>query len=93
MPKKLICMCTIMNMKDDSIYKILVVFIQRAMQFNTNIRNSAENGYDSPVYEIIRTAVLFCIYIMSMVTKNHVYIKMQWKRIVLTRAWEMEDED
>ena len=91
--KKLIFVRTIMNMKPDSIYRI--VFVQRTMHFNNNIAESMENVHDSPVFDILKTSITFGLYdfILNMVTRNHVYTKIQWKRIVWNRAWEIEDED
>ena len=70
--KNLLFIRTIMNMDVHlgSIYKR--VFISRAIRFHANIRVPMNDTYDSPIFDLLRTAVLFGIHdiVMNMVTKN-----------------------
>ena len=70
--KNLLFIRTIMNVDVHvgSIYKR--VFISRTMQFHTNIRVPMDNTYDRPLFDLLRTAVLFGIHdiVMNMVTKT-----------------------
>ena len=54
--KKLIFIRTILIRSDDCIYK--KVFKMRAIAFNDDIPQGMENRYDSPIFGILRIAVI-----------------------------------
>ena len=91
--KKLIFIRTILIRKDDCIFK--QVFKERANVFNENINECIQNHYDSPIFDMLRVALIFDIYdsVMNMTFRNHSYSKQQWKSKVWSRAWEIEDCD
>ena len=91
--KKMIFVRTILCRNDNCIYKR--TFISRALSFNGDIAKGIANEYDSPVYDILRIAIIFDVYhvIMNVITRNHWYRKKQWKDMIWLRAWQIEDSD
>ena len=49
---------------DKCIYKKILK--KRAIQFNANIDTGIENKYDSPVFDILRIAIIFDVYQLVM---------------------------
>ena len=90
--KKLIFVRTILCRNDDCLYKR--VFKLRAIAFNEDIAKGTANTYDSPVFDILRIAIIFDVYneIMNIITRGHWYSK-QWKKLIWARAWRIEDSD
>ena len=78
---------------DDCIYKR--VFKSRIIQFNSDIERYSGNECVSPIFDMLRISIIFYIYhmVMRMCTNDHVYSKSQWKSIIWTRAWQIEDSD
>ena len=91
--KKLIFIRTILIRNNDCIFKRIVKV--RSVQFNNNMMAGMENEHDSPVFDILRVSVIFNMYdiIMNMVHHDHIYNKVQWRKMVWQRAWEVEDND
>ena len=91
--KKLIFIRTILIRSDECIYK--KVFKMRAIAFNDDISHCMENKYDSPIFDILRIAVIYGIYpiVMNCLFNDHYYSKAQWKEIVWSTAWQVEDSD
>ena len=92
--KKLVFIRTILVRDDECIYK-KKVFKQRAIQFNSDIEKYSANIYDSPIFNMLRIAIIFDFYhiVMSIVTNEHFYSKLQWKTLIWNRAWQIEDSD
>ena len=91
--RKLIFVRTILVRDENCIVK--QTFKSRAIKFNTDICIGNENKYDSPVYDILRIAIMYGVYgeIMRMVVNSHMYDKNDWKKKIWERAWKIEDED
>ena len=79
-------------MLSDSIYKR--IFRQRLLQFKENITEGRNNDCDSLVYDIINTALLFCLYddAMGLLCGTRMYSKHQWKTKVCSNAWLIEKQ-
>ena len=91
--KKLVFLRTIMVRNDNCIYKRILK--ARANKFNSDIEKHSQNVSDSPIFDILRIAIVFNLYdvVMSMCINDHAYSKTQWKTIIWTRAWQVEDSD
>ena len=78
---------------DDSIYKY--VFLHRYLEFDQNREPSRENLLHSPAFDILKIAELFGLFgiVGQMLHGNRVYSKSQWRDIVWSRAWELENQD
>ena len=89
--KKLMFAFTFVMMNDNSILKKL--FMERAKDFNDNIRRGMMNPFRSPTFDILKVAVNLGLYKPLM---NHLFgrtfvTKIQWKREVWSVTWEHED--
>ena len=91
--KKLLFVRTVAKMKDGSIYK--QVFLLRSMQFDGDMKRFATNEFDSPIFDILRTANIFGLYreVMGILHGARVYSKVSWRELIWRRAWQVEDED
>ena len=91
--KKLVFIRTILVRDEGCLYK--KVFKLRAVQFNSDIDKYSRNTYDSPIFDMLRIAIIFDLYhiVMGLVTNDHFYSKQQWKSMIWTRAWMIEDSD
>ena len=91
--KKLLFVRTIVNLKEDDICK--KIFVNRANQFARNIEQGLRNQHDSPVFDILKVALVLGLFdkVMRMVNGIHVFDKATWKRTVWNSAWKVEDED
>ena len=78
--------------EDDTCKKL---FISRAAQFTRNTDQCVRNQHDSPVFDILKVALILGLFdsVMRMVTGIQVYDKSTRRRIVWNSAWEVEDED
>ena len=91
--KKLIFIRTMLIRDNDCIFKRM--FKLRAISFNSNIASGIANAKDSPIYDMLRVSIVYNVYdtVMNMVLNEHTYSKLQSRRLIWERAWEIEDED
>ena len=91
--KKLLFVRTIAMLTDDSIYK--GVFRHRYLDYDQNRVMSRENLLHSPAFDILKISELFGLYdvVGQMLQGNRVFSKGQWRDIVWSRAWELENQD
>ena len=91
--KKLLFLRTIAIRDDSCIYKSVLKC--RAVKFNDDIRNGINNEHDSPIFDILRVAVMYKLYekVMRMIFGGVLYSKHDWKKVVWSTAWCVEDED
>ena len=78
---------------DESMYKC--VFFRRFLVFNQNKVVSRENSLQSPTFDMLKISELFGLYeeVRQMLHRTRVYSKIQWRDIVWSRAWELENQD
>ena len=71
------------------------LFYRRLIQCNEDMTESKLNACISPVYNIIKAAILFRLYddAMGMILGTKVFCKQQWKVKVWSNAWEIEKQD
>ena len=91
--KKMLFVRTILVLKQSSPYRQL--FIRRAYSFFQNIKAGIENKYDSPIYDLLRTVIMFDMVnvVMNFTAGTHLYEKGTWKKMVWQKAWCIGDED
>ena len=91
--KKLLFIRTIVCMDEDYVYKKLL--ISRTHQFNDDIERHVVNEHHSPIFEMLRVAILFGLYLetVQMVFGIRAYSKVAWKNLVWGRAWSIEHDD
>ena len=91
--KKMIFIRTLTIMKDDCIYK--QVLILRTNEFCKDIEGNIINRHNSPIYDLLRIAMVYGIFdiVINMILRNNYYSKKEWSGLVWKRAWEIEDED
>ena len=91
--KKLVFIRTILIRDESCIYRKLLK--KRAIKFNADIITCSENRYDSPIFDILRIAIIFDMYqlVMNFLLRGHLYTRSQWKNMIWTRAWQIEDAD
>ena len=91
--KKLLFIRTIMVMKDDSVYRR--VFINRYRIYVSDRPRYSLNVLDSPVFDIMRIVDIFGLHneVNDMVQNTRLYSKMQWRKIVWAKAWQLENRD
>ena len=91
--KKLLFIRTILVQEETSIYR--EVFKKRALQFMENRKECLQNKYDSPVFDLLKVAMIFGLYddVMRMMAGTIIYEKAAWKRKVWHLAWELDDVD
>ena len=84
--KKLLFIKTIANMDDDFVYK--KVFKARTLKFDRNIEIGMINQYNSPVFDILKVAIMFDLYEESvrMIFGLRNFSKREWKDLVWRRA-------
>ena len=91
--KKLLFIRTILVLDETSIYR--EAFQKRAVQFMENRKECLQNKYDSPVFDLLKVAMIFGVFddVMRMMAGTIVYEKSAWKRKVWQLAWELDDVD
>ena len=77
----------------ESIYKR--VFIHCMMEYINNHESGRNNVYKSPTYDLIKTSKLFGLDndVKSMMQGANYLKKKQWKEMVWSRAWAIENRD
>ena len=90
--KKLLFVRSIATLKDNSIYK--EVFKARMHQFNSDICRHSENKQYSPIFDILKVAILYGLYneVWRMINGTVIYSKQKWKEIVWSKSWVLEKE-
>ena len=91
--KKLLFICTILVQDENSTHK--KVLKQRINKFQQSPEECIVNRYESPLYDILRIAVIYEMYdcIVHMANGTHYFSKETWKGMVWTKAWVIEDRD
>ena len=91
--KKMLFVRTVLVLEDHSIYK--VIFVKRALEFMQNVPENLVNKYDSPVYDILKVALMYGLLedIMHMIAGTRYFDKITWRNRVWKKAWEVEDHD
>ena len=91
--RKVMFIRTILCMDENSIYRR--VMMARLQTFMTDPDTASENAHFSPLFDILRVAVMFGMMqmVVNMANNTHMYSKTCWKREVWTRAWKVENEE
>ena len=91
--KKLLFIRTIAILSEDSVYKH--VFVNRYMHYVNNHQTSKENMLESPTFDILRVAEAFGLLpeVEGMIMGTRFFSKNQWKTLVWTNAWVLENRD
>ena len=76
--KKMLFVRTILVLTEESIYR--TIFIKRTMKFMENIPEGIVNQRDSPVFDILKVALVFGLLddIMHMIAGTRFYEKTEW---------------
>ena len=91
--KKLLFIRTITSLEHGNLYR--QVFVKRFEEFCQDPVRCSQNRYDSPIFDILRIAVIFKLFerVKGMVYNDHIYSKIVWKRAVWDSVWQVECED
>ena len=91
--KKVLFIRTMCVMDDDCIYR--KVLEERSRVFNTDVAKCSENGAHSPIFDMLKAAILYGLYqeVMYMINMGCQYSKAAWSRKVWDRAWDIEKND
>ena len=91
--KKLLFIRSISMLDDASIYKR--IFVQRYLEFNQNRDISVMNRLHSPTFYMLKISDIFGLFdvVGEMLQGTRVYNKHQWRNIVWSKAWEIENQD
>ena len=91
--KKLLFIRTIAVLDDDSIYKR--VFLCRFNVYNQNREVSRENSLHSPTFDLLKISEILGLYLEvgQMLHGTRVFSKRQWRDLVWSKAWHMENQD
>ena len=91
--KKMLFVRTILVLNEDSLYR--VIFVKRTIKFMENITEGVLNRHDSPVFDLLKVALMFELVddIMHMIAGTRFYEKSVWKNKVWSIAWGIEDQD
>ena len=91
--KKLLFIRTIAILNEDSVYKH--IFMNRYMKYMNNRQISQENILESPTFDILRIAEIFGLIaeVDGMLNGTKYLSKPQWKNLVWTKAWDLENRD
>ena len=89
--KKLMFVQTILQMDEDNY--IRKIFKERALTFNDNIRRGVNNEFRSPIFDMLKVSINFGVYeqIMRQLFMQNMVGKMEWKKCIWKKAWELED--
>ena len=91
--KKLLFVRSLSMLKYESIYKR--VFSHCMVDYNNNREVCMVNEYKSPTFDILRVAEIFGLYdnVVKMMQGTKFFDKKQWKDIVWSHAWVIENHD
>ena len=91
--KKMLFIRTITVLDDASIYR--KVFNQRVTIFKNDIKKGCININDSPIFDIMRIAILMNLFdkVMNMLNRTVEYGKKEWSKVVWESAWAIEEQD
>ena len=91
--KKVIFIRSICVLEEGSMYKD--VLQKRCQTFNTDVERHSENVADSPIFEMLKCAILYGLYqeVLYMINIGCQFSKQQWSSLVWERAWSIENSD
>ena len=91
--KKLLFVRTVSMLNDNSLYKS--IFLHRYIEYEQNREISRENLLHSPAFDILKISELFGLFdvVGQMLQGIRIFSKWQWRDIVWSRAWELENQD
>ena len=91
--KKLLFIRTVACLDNNSIYKH--IFMNGYIEYDQNRELCRENKLMSVTFDILRISEMFGVYeiVGQMLSGVKVLSKMQWKRIIWDKAWEIENQD
>ena len=91
--KKLLFIRSIAILENDTLYKS--IFINRLIAYQEKRELSRRNEFKSPVLDMFKIAENFGLLtvVKGMLEGTKIYSKSQWKDIVWSRAWEIDDQD
>ena len=91
--KKLLFIRSVSILNNESIYKR--VFTQCMADYNNNIDACRINEFKSPTFYMLRVAEIFGLYdkVVEMIQGTKFYDKKQWKDMIWSRAWNIENND
>ena len=91
--KKMLFIRTIAVLGEESVYKH--VFVNRYIQYVNNRQIAKLNVLESPSFDILRIAEVFGLHIEvdAMLRGTRYFSKNQWKKLVWTNAWALENRD
>ena len=91
--KKVIFIRSICVLEEGSMYKD--VLQKRCQTFNTDAERHSENVADSPIFEMLKCAILYGLYqeVLHMINIGCQFSKKQWSSLVWERAWSIENAD
>ena len=67
----------------------------RCQTFNSDVEKYSKNEADSPIFEMLKSAILYGLYqeVMYMVNMECQYTKKEWSNLVWEKAWRVEKMD
>ena len=88
---KLMFVYSIISMEDDT--SLRQILKERSIDFDNNLERGMMNNLRSPTFEILKASVNLGLYedVMNMIHRNHTRSKFEWKKVVMKKAWQMED--
>ena len=91
--KKMLFVRTLAIMNDDALYKR--IFLRRYLEFNDNMGQGMVNQLQSPTFDILRISYIFGLYeeVGLMMQGLRYYSKKQWRDMVWSKAWTLENQD
>ena len=91
--KKVIFIRSICVLEDGSMYKD--VLKHRCHTFNSDVDRHSKNDADSPIFEMLKSAILYGLYqeVLNMINMGCQFSKEEWSNLVWERAWSIERAD
>ena len=83
------------NSGPQAILPLLITFCQRRVFFFQDVKAGINNKYESPMYDLLRTVLIFDMVnvVMNFNAGTHWYAKSVWKKMIWEKAWCIEDKD
>ena len=71
------------------------VFNQRVTVFKNDIEKGCKNVNDSPIFDIMRIAILMNLFdkVLNMLNRTVKYGKKEWSKVVWESAWAIEEHN
>ena len=91
--KKVIFIRSICVMEDGSMYKDVLKY--RCEVFNSDVEKYSKNEADSPIFEMLKSAILYGLYqeVLYMINTGCHFSKKEWSNLVWEKAWYVEELD